>query len=469
MTIVILAAGLGTRMKSKKAKVLHQAGGMTLIEHVVNTALELASPERTFLVVGMQAEQIEAAVAQRGVQFVYQTEQLGTGHALNVCRERIGAAEGHLLVLLGDCPLLSAGTLKRLIRMQERRKNAATVITTLLDDPTGYGRVLRDEDGYVRAIVEQKAATPGQLAVREINSGIYCFRNELLWQYLDAIRPNNPAHEYYLTDIVEIFRGAGHTVEPMLLEDPSDVLGTNTRVELAEVDRVFRNRKTQQLMLDGVTIEKPETVTIDLGVKIGIDTIVEPFARILGRTVVGEDCRIGACSIVRDSEIGDRVEVGPFTAIDSSRLDAGARVGPFARLRMQAHVEAGAAVGNFVEMKKTRLGPKSKSMHLAYLGDAVIGEGVNVGAGTITCNYDGTEKHQTAIRDGAFIGSNATLVAPVEIGAGSYVAAGSAVTEDVPPDALAIGRARQIVKEGWAKKRKKRTAAAAPALDGAPR
>jgi bifunctional UDP-N-acetylglucosamine pyrophosphorylase/glucosamine-1-phosphate N-acetyltransferase len=414
------------------------------------------------LVVGRQAEQIEAALAHRGVQFVFQADQRGTGHALAACRERIGSAEGHLLVLLGDCPLLSAGTLRRLVATQGERKTAATVITTQLEDPAGYGRVLRDEDGHVRAIVEQKAATPGQLAVHEINSGIYCFRNELLWKYLDHIRPNNPVHEYYLTDIVEIFRGAGYAVVPMLLEDPSDVLGTNTRAELAGVDRVFRERKTRQLMLEGVTIEKPETVTIDMGVEIGMDTIVEPFTRILGRTVIGQDCLIRACSIVRDSELSDQVEVGPFTLIENSKIDAGARVGPFARLRMQTHIEGGAQVGNFVEIKKTRLGPKSKAMHLAYLGDTTTGEGVNVGAGMIVCNYDGAEKHPATIGDGAFIGSNATLVAPVEIGPGSYVAAGSTITENVPAGALGIGRARQVVKEGWTNKRKKSAPATAP-------
>ena len=442
-------------MKSKKAKVLHEAGGMPLIEHVVNTALELATPDRTFLVVGRQAEQIEAALAKRGVQFVFQSEQRGTGHALAACRERIGSAEGHLLVLLGDCPLLSAGTLRRLLATQEVHKTAATVITTQLEDPTGYGRVLRDEDGHVRAIVEQKAATPGQLAVHEINSGIYCFRNDLLWQYLDEIRPNNPVHEYYLTDIVEIFRRAGYAVKPLLLEDPSDVLGTNTRAELAEVDRVFRERKAHQLMLEGVTIERPETVTIDMAVEVGMDTIIGPFTQILGRTVIGQDCLIRACSVVRDSELSDRVEVGPFTVVENSRIECDAHVGPFARLRMQAHVEGGARVGNFVELKKTRLGRKSKAMHLAYLGDTTIGEEANIGAGTITCNYDGAEKHPTTICDGAFIGSNATLVAPVEIGADSYVAAGSTITEDVPAEALGLGRAHQVVKDGWAKKRKK--------------
>jgi bifunctional UDP-N-acetylglucosamine pyrophosphorylase/glucosamine-1-phosphate N-acetyltransferase len=452
VTVVILAAGLGTRMKSRKAKVLHHAGGMSLIQHVVDTALAVAAPERVFVVVGRQAEQVEAAVRERGVGFIVQAEQKGTGHALMVCQERLGSQPGLLTVIYGDCPLLSAVTLRELMARQAGSRAAATVLTTVLEDPTGYGRVVRDAEGHVQAIVEQKAAGPEQLAIREINTGIYCFRSELLWKHLGQIQPNNPAREYYLTDIVEIFRGAGHLVEPLLLSDSSEVLGINTRAELAQVDRICRQRKVQELMLDGVTIEKPETVTVDQPVRVGMDTVIEPFARILGRSVIGEECRIGACSIIRNSELADGVEVGPFTIIDSSRIESGAHVGPYARLRMNAQVEAGARVGNFVELKKTRLGAGAKSLHLAYLGDAVIGERANIGAGTITCNYDGVQKHQTRIGEEAFIGSNATLVAPVEISAGSYVGAGSVITEAVPPDALALGRARQINKAEWAKK-----------------
>jgi bifunctional UDP-N-acetylglucosamine pyrophosphorylase/glucosamine-1-phosphate N-acetyltransferase len=456
VTILILAAGLGTRMKSRKAKVLHRVGGLPLIEHVVRTALEVAPPEDVFVAVGCQAEQVQAAVQDRGVGFILQAEQRGTGHAVMVCRERLAGRPGLLLVLYGDCPLLEAATLRELIARQTEAAAAATVITTTLEDPTGYGRVLRDEHGFVRAVVEQKAATPEQLALREINSGIYCFRGELLWEHLEKIRPENPAREYYLTDIVEILRSAGRLVQAFHLTESSQVLGINTRVELAAVDRLFRERKVRELMLEGVTVEKPETVTVDAGVSVGGDTVIEPFAQLLGGTSVGEDCRIGAGAILRDSQLADGVEVGPYTIIQGSCLERGARVGPYARLRMGAHLEAGAQVGNFVELKKTRLGARSKSMHLAYLGDAEIGAGVNIGAGTITCNYDGERKHRTGIADGAFVGSNATLVAPVEIGAGSYIAAGSTITDAVPPDALALGRARQVNKEGWAKKRREK-------------
>jgi bifunctional UDP-N-acetylglucosamine pyrophosphorylase/glucosamine-1-phosphate N-acetyltransferase len=455
-TILILAAGLGTRMKSRRAKVLHQVGGRPLIEHVVETALAVAPPEDIFVVVGCQAEQVRAAVRDSGVSFILQAEQGGTGHAVLVCREQLAARPGLLTVLYGDCPLLSPATLRELLGRQAASRAAATVITTTVEDPAGYGRVIRDDAGLVRAIVEHKAATPAELLIREINSGIYCFRSDLLWTHLAEIRPENAAREYYLTDIVAVFRRAGHPVEPYHLEDPAEVLGINTRLELAQLDRLFREGKIRELMLAGVTVEKPETVVVDAAASVGLDSLIEPFAQIRGRSRIGEECRIGAGAIIRDSELGDGVEIGPYTVIQGSRIERGARVGPYARLRLGAHVEAGAQVGNFVEMKKARLGRGSKSMHLAYLGDADIGAGVNIGAGTITCNYDGQRKHQTRIGDRVFVGSNATLVAPLEIGEGSYIAAGSTVTEDVAPDALALGRARQVNKEHWAKKRRTR-------------
>jgi bifunctional UDP-N-acetylglucosamine pyrophosphorylase/glucosamine-1-phosphate N-acetyltransferase len=323
-----------------------------------------------------------------------------------------------------------------------------------MTDPTGYGRVIRDGRGRVAAIVEQKAATPEQLAIREANMGIYCYRADLFWKHVDEIRPDNPAREYYLTDMVEILNRAGHHVDALEIDDEREALGINTRLELAEVDTLLRGRKLRELMLAGVTIEKPETVTVDAGVHIGMDTVIEPFAQILGKTTIGENCRIGACSIVRDSEIADDVEIGAFTIVGTSRLERGVHAGPFARLRMENYVAEGAHIGNFVELKKTRMGANAKANHLAYLGDSQIGARVNIGAGTITCNYDGFHKHPTRIGDGAFIGSNSTLVAPIEIGGGAYVGAGSVVTDPVPEEALAIGRARQVVKEEWAAKRR---------------
>lgn len=460
INVLILAAGLGTRMKSRRAKVLHRAGGMPLIEHVVGTALELAPPGQVTVVIGHQAEEVRQAVARYNVRFALQAEQRGTGHAVMAAREALGGAGGLLVVLYGDCPLLRAETLRRLVELHQGSGAAATVITTVLEDPTGYGRILADAEGNLEAIVEEKAATPEQRAIREINSGIYCFDAGLLWKHLDEIGNDNPAGEYYLTDIIAIFRRHGYKVRTFRLEDSLQVLGINNRIELAAADRILREAKLREVMLAGVTVERPETVTIDRPVRIGIDTVVEPFAQILGETSIGENCRIGAGAIVRDSRLGDGVEIGPYTIVNRSVLEDGARAGPFARLRLENHLEAGAAVGNFVELKKARLGRRSKALHLAYLGDASIEEQVNIGAGTITCNYDGVAKHPTTIRRGAFVGSNATLVAPLEIGEGSYVGAGSVITEPVPADALALGRARQVVKEGWARRRRERLQAA---------
>jgi bifunctional UDP-N-acetylglucosamine pyrophosphorylase/glucosamine-1-phosphate N-acetyltransferase len=455
INVVILAAGLGTRMKSKRAKVLHRAGGLALIEHVVQASSAIAPADHTTVVVGHQADQVRALLAPSGVRFVEQTEQKGTGHALLACRKSLASESGFVVVLYGDCPLLSPKTLRKLVRRQTSGSAAATLITTRLEDPSGYGRVVLGEHGEVRAIVEQKAATPEQLSIPIINSGIYCFQADLLWRHLLQIRPDNPAHEYYLTDIVEILNRSGHSVAAMEVENPAELLGINDRVELAAADRIFRERKVRQLMQDGVTIEKPETVTIDAPVRIGADSIVEPFAQILGQTTIGEESRIGACAILRDSTLAARVEIAPFTHVVDSRIDAGAHIGPFARLRGQARIGSNARIGNFVELKNTRFGAGAKANHLAYLGDAEIGENTNIGAGTITCNYDGVSKHPTRIGKDAFVGSNSTLVAPLEIGDASYIGAGSVITDPVPAGALALGRARQVIKEGWAAKRKK--------------
>ncbi len=455
LTVVILAAGLGTRMKSRKAKVLHQAGGKALIEHVVGTALRLAPAERIFAVVGHQAEEVRAAVRTPGIGFIHQAEQKGTGHALMVGREALEPLGGLLLILYGDCPMIPGALLRDLVAAQHGSDTAATLLTSVLPDPTGYGRVLRDARGSVVGMVEQRAATPAQLAIREANMGIYCFQSDLFFRHLGELGCDNPAREYYLTDMIEILSRTGHMIAGMQTDDPRPVLGINNRVELAEADTFFRQRKVRELMLAGVTIQKPETVTVDLDVEIGADTILGPFTQILGRTVIGENCRVGACSIIQDSELDQDVEIGPFTIVNTSRLERGAHAGPYSRLRMENHVGPGAHIGNFVELKKARVGAGSKAMHLTYLGDAVLGSRVNVGAGTITCNYDGVAKHPTRIGDGVFVGSNSSLVAPLEIGEGAYLAAGSVITEPVPPGALALGRARQVVKPGWTPKRKK--------------
>lgn len=452
VTIVILAAGLGTRMKSRQAKVLHRVGGKPLIAHAIDTALELAPPERIFVVVGHQADQVRAAVTTPGIGFIEQTDQKGTGHALMVGREALSGLDGYLAIVYGDGPLLRAATLRRLIEAEAAGDAAGVLLSANMEDPTGYGRVIRGVDRVIE-VVEQKAASPEQLAIHEANMGIYCYRAGLFWKHVDKLRPDNPAHEYYLTDMVAILNHAGHRVEALLIDDPRECLGINNRVELAEVDRLLRERKVRELMLAGVTIERPETVTVDAGVTIGIDTVVAPFSQILGKTAIGESCRIGACSIVEDSQIADHVEIAPFTVVARSRLERDVQIGPFARLRPDNHVHEGAHIGNFVELKKTQMGAGAKAGHLSYLGDAEIGAKTNIGAGTITCNYDGLRKHKTRIGAGAFVGSNSTLVAPLQIGEGAYIGAGSVITDPVPPDALALGRARQVLKEEWAKRR----------------
>ncbi len=457
VSVVILAAGLGTRMKSKLAKVLHRAGGLPLVEHVIRCAGAIAPPERTVAVIGHQADRVRQTLAHTGIGFALQSEQKGTGHALLMASSFPGIRKGRVVVLYGDCPLLAPATIEGLIARHESAGQAATLITTILEDPTGYGRIFLDDQGRVIRIIEEKAATPDQKKLREINSGIYCFEAEALWPHLENLAPNPAAGEIYLTDLPESLRAGGLYTVPFELNDPAEMLGINTRIELAHVDRVLRARKTRQLMLDGVTIEKPETVTVDLDVEVGQDTVIGPFAQLLGRTTIGSDCSIGASVILENAVLGDNVRIFPFSSIRDSTLENDTEVGPFARFRPNVHIEATAHVGNFVELKNTRLGAGSKAMHLSYLGDSTIGANCNIGAGTITCNYDGLKKSPTIVGDGAFVGSHSTLVAPVEVGPGSYVAAGSVVTHAVPQDALAIGRSRQLNKDGWAAVRRAKT------------
>ncbi|MEO5922659.1 MAG: bifunctional UDP-N-acetylglucosamine diphosphorylase/glucosamine-1-phosphate N-acetyltransferase GlmU [Bryobacteraceae bacterium] len=453
-TVVILAAGLGTRMRSKQAKVLHRAGGRALVQHVVRSARAVADPDRIIVVTGHQADAVEQTLAPTGVSYVRQTEQKGTGHALAQCADKASKLDGLLMVLVGDAPLLTSETLVRLRDQQASSGTAGTLISTSVPDPTGYGRVITDAQGDVLEIVEHKSCTPDQLKIDVINSGIYCLQADLVWKNLSAIQPNAKTGEYYLTDIFEILRKQGHRLGAMHLADPSELLGINTRIELAEADAILRARKRRALMLSGVTIEQPESVTIDMDVEVGQDTILEPNVRLLGETKIGEDCRIGAGSILDTMTVESGATIHPYTNATQSFIATGAQVGPFARLRPNTRVEAGAEVGNFAELKNTRLGPGAKSHHVSYLGDADIGAKTNIGAGTVICNYDGTKKHRTNIGEAVFIGSNSTLVAPVEIGKDSYVAAGSVITDEVPTDALALGRARQTVKPDWAAKRR---------------
>jgi bifunctional UDP-N-acetylglucosamine pyrophosphorylase / glucosamine-1-phosphate N-acetyltransferase len=349
---------------------------------------------------------------------------------------------------------LTAATLTRLRDQQAASGTAGTLISTSVADPTGYGRVITDAQGDVLEIVEHKSCSAEQLKVNVINSGIYCLRADLVWKNLNSIQPNAVSGEYYLTDIFEILRKQGHRLGAMHLKDPNELLGINTRIELAEADGILRARKRRTLMLAGVTIEQPDSVTIDMDVEVGQDTILEPNVRLLGATKIGEDCHIGAGVILDAMVVENGASVLPYSVATQSHIAERGLVGPFSRLRPNSFVDVGAEVGNFAELKNTRLGPGAKSHHVSYLGDAEIGAKTNIGAGTIICNYDGAKKHRTKIGAGVFVGSNSTIVAPVEIGDESYVGAGSVITYEVPKDALALGRARQLVKSGWAAKRR---------------
>jgi bifunctional UDP-N-acetylglucosamine pyrophosphorylase/glucosamine-1-phosphate N-acetyltransferase len=390
-----------------------------------------------------------------GIGFVLQKEQRGTGHALMVARKAL-ASYDQVIVLSGDAPLISPETIQKLHDFHASKHPAMTILAAQLQDPTGYGRVIRrsPKSAEVKAIVEEKAATPAQRKIREINAGFYGFDVKRLFKYINKLRNDNAHGEYYLTDLAAVFCQTGERVMALAASDPHEVLGSNTRAELVDLDQRMRMAKCRELMAAGVTIFYPQTCVIDGDVEIGADTVIEPFVQILGKTRIGEDCRIRSYTVISNSVIGNDVLIRPACVLDEARVMKGAILGPYSNLRPGSEIGEGAHVGNFVETKKTRLGKGSKANHLTYLGDAEIGEGVNIGAGTITCNYDGEHKHTTVIEDGAFIGSDSTLVAPVKVGKGAYVGASSCITNDVPPDSLAIGRARQIVKEGWIKARR---------------
>jgi len=456
--VAIMAAGKGTRLKSKHPKVLHEVGGKPMLAHVIAAAARVVAPEDIYVIVGHEAERVRAAVGDTGVKFVVQEPQQGTGHAMMVAANRLSTYE-HVLVLSGDVPLIQVSTIERLREFHLQQRAAMTVLTAAPTDPSGYGRVIRKsaKSAEVTAIVEQKALKGAQLKAREINSGIYCFAVGELLPQLGRLGTDNAHREYYLTDVAALLVKAKRKVVAVRAESFAEVTGSNTRAELAEIDDEMRRRKAAELMSAGVTILSPASVRIDADVQVGADTVIEPFVQVLGKTKIGEDCRIRSYSVISDSELGDGVTARFGTIMENARVAKGAILGPYSHLRPGSDIGEGAHVGNFVETKKARLGKGSKANHLTYLGDAEIGAGVNVGAGTITCNYDGVNKHVTKIEDGAFIGSDSTLVAPVTIGKGAYVGAASCVTEDVPADALAIGRARQAIKEGWASQRRKAT------------
>jgi len=464
VAIAIMAAGKGTRLKSKHPKVLHEVGGKPLLAHVIAAAMKVAPAQDIYAIVGHEADRVRDAVAQTGVNFVLQQPQRGTGHALMVARTAL-AAYDLVIVLSGDAPLITPETIARLRDFHLSRKAAMTMLTAELSDPTGYGRIIRRgrNQDEVRAIVEEKSTNAAQKKIREINSGFYAFAVKPLYAHIDELSTANAHSEYYLTDMAGVLGKKRAKVVALKTANPGEILGSNTRAELVDLDSRQRQAKCQQLMADGVTIFYPETCVIDSDVIVGADTTIEPFVQLLGKTRIGSDCRIRSYSVVENSEIADSVHVQVGCVIEESQVRAGARLGPYSHLRLGSEIGEGAHVGNFVETKKVRLGRGSKANHLTYLGDAEIGAGVNIGAGTITCNYDGVHKHRTVIDDDVFIGSDSTLVAPVNVGEGAYVGAASCITENVPPHSLAVGRARQIVKEEWA--RKKRAARAAAKLN----
>ena len=457
LAVIILAAGKGTRLKSGLAKVLHRAGGRSLVEHVVRACRPLGA-KKTVVVVGHQAEQVAAVVEPLEAETVLQHPQHGTGHAVNVARRAVGRAK-LTVVLPGDAPLVRAETLKALVTAHRSGNAAATILTAVVADPSGYGRILRKSETSVAAIIEESQLTDEQRDLNEINSAIYCLSLDKLWPALSRLRPNNKHRELYLTDTIASMAAAGDTVLAQVAGDPREVLGCNTRADLAEVDRIFRERKCAALMEAGVTIQLPETVLVDPEVTAGEDTVIEPGVQLLGRTRIGARCTIRTGSVLNDALLGDNVTVEPHCVVSQSRLDDAVVVGPFARLRGETHIKAGARIGNFVELKKSTVGEGTKAMHLTYLGDAKLGSKTNIGAGTITCNYDGFSKFPTSIGNKVFIGSDSALVAPVRIGDGAYVAAGSTITDNVPGDALAIARGRQENKTGWAAKKRRELAA----------
>ncbi len=464
-SVVVLAAGKATRFKSERPKVLHRLAGRLLGEYVLGAA-QAAKPQRTYVIIGHRAEEVRQALDRPGLRFILQEQQLGTGHALMTARAELETCPSpYLVVLVGDSPLLRPETLRALVTDHVRTKAALTILTTRLEDPAGYGRVIRQKAGYmpvdspaynrVRAIVEERECSERHALVKEVSSGVLCFSRDALLKWIGHLSADNPQREYLLTDLVQILNRQRYKVTAFRVADWREVLGVNDRVDLARAEKALRLRKAEALMRDGVTIVDPQITYIDDTVEVGNETVIEPGVSLLGRTRVGANCLLRPYSTITDSTLGDNVTVRPCCVISSSEIDSNVVLGPFAHLRDGATIAEDARIGNFVEVKKSQVGRGSKAQHLTYLGDATLGEKVNVGAGTVTCNYDGERKNPTVIEDGVFIGSGSMLVAPLRVGKGSYVAAGSAITDDVPPESLALGRARQVNKEGWVRERAK--------------
>ncbi len=469
LRILVLAAGKGTRMKSRKAKVLHSVGGATLVGHVLRAVLPIS--KEVLVVVGHQADDVKALLTD--VVFVEQKEQHGTGHALMCAREALRGFTGELLVLPGDVPLIRTQTIQDFVRFHREGKFQASVLTADVANPHGYGRIVRRNDNEIAGIVEHRDASAEVLKIAEINTSIYVFNTPSLFEALSKVRNDNAQSEYYLTDVIGILSAEHKKVGVWKAPHSEEILGINTRQEMAFTDRLIRRRKCDELMAEGVTIIDPSSTFIDTDVKIGSDSVIFPSVQIYGPSVIGEDATIQSFSRISNSRVGARSTLLEGCIIVDSIVGEDVSVGPYAHLRMGTTLEDTVKVGNFVEIKKSRLGRGTKSMHLAYMGDATIGRNVNIGAGVITVNYDGVNKNPTTIDDDAFIGSDSQLIAPVRVGKGGFVAAGSTITEDVPAESLAIGRGRQVNKENRAPHRKMKKACRKESLswkgEGGPR
>jgi bifunctional UDP-N-acetylglucosamine pyrophosphorylase/glucosamine-1-phosphate N-acetyltransferase len=451
LVTIILAAGKGTRMKSAHPKVLHQVCGKAMVRHVLDAA-EAAGSKRNIIVVGFGADEVRAELGN-AAEVVVQAEQLGTGHAVLQAEPLLQDAHGTVMVLCGDTPLLTGALVKKLYDEHEKAGAKATVLTAVMPDATGYGRVIRTAAGNVEKIVEHKDATEEERAVREVNSGIYCFEKDALFSALKNVGCDNAQGEYYLPDVLSILRERGEKIWAVAADDYEETLGVNSRMHLAQAEKILRRRKNLELMESGVTLMDPESTFVDADVVVGRDTVIYPFTWLEGKTAVGEACTLGPSSRFTDTKIGNGV-TAHFVYAHECEIESGATMGPFVHIRPDSHISKDVKIGNFVEVKNSNIGEGSKLPHLQYIGDCDMGAGVNMGCGTITVNYDGKQKFRTKIGDNAFVGCNSNLVAPVAVGDGAYVAAGSTITKDVPADELAVARARQKNIPNWPDKRK---------------
>ena len=455
LSTIILAAGKGARMKSDLVKVLHPLLGIPMLSYPIDLSLNGINSGKTIVVVGYQGERIRSRFTDGRLTFVDQGDPIGTGHAVLCTENHLKGFKGTILILCGDVPLLKAVTLRRFIDTHKGNGGAITVMTAVLEAPTGYGRIVRMDGGLVQGIVEEKDASPPEMSIKEINTGIYCVDSPFLFEALKQVSADNAQGEYYLTDIVAIANERSQEAYAFPVEDSTEVMGINTRVDLAKADEILRDELLTEMMLDGVSIVDPKTTYIDKPVRVGRDTIIYPNCYLQGETTIGERCILEPNSQITDSRIGSDVVIKACSVITESTIDEGAAIGPFARLRPGTVVKRNARIGNFVEVKKSVIGEGSKANHLTYLGDTTVGRDVNIGAGTITCNYDGRNKYPTVIEDNAFVGSNTELVAPVTVKKGSTIGAGSTITKEVPEGALAISRSKQKTIRGWKQRKAK--------------